>query len=209
MLMRRARHPFAEGEICIAFHAQLARLECNLSNEHSSMVLKSYKHVGKGLNDRTQYLKQMEVSTVAHFLARQFNASSDRPSHCGHIRVLQACVVEEKSEDNEKCGDRRFCAEEPLPDGVFTKFSNNTGYWNDEELHETLLRFTDFTFLATNGYLMVTDLQGVKDGENFVLTDPVILCKDKNRFGNTNLGPVMMARCIKSTRALMKENDWH
>ncbi|KAL7578865.1 hypothetical protein ACA910_006842 [Epithemia clementina (nom. ined.)] len=209
MFMRRAAHPFAEGEIRIAFHAQLSRLECNLSNEKSSMVLKSYKHVGKGLNDRNQYLKQMEVSTIAHFLACKYNTSCERPSHCGMISLLDVCVVEEESEDNEKHGDRRFCAEEPLPVGTFTKFSNNTGHWDEDNLHETLLRFTDFTFQATNGYLMVTDLQGVQNGNSFTLTDPVILCKDIERFGNTNLGPVMMAKCIESTRALMKENDWH
>ena len=48
MLMRRAPSPFAD-----------------------SMVMKSFKHLGKGVNDRDQYLKQMEVSAIAHFLAKE------------------------------------------------------------------------------------------------------------------------------------------
>lgn len=211
MFMRRAADPFAEGEIRIAFHGQLSRDVKDLERKKSEMVMKSFKHVGKGLNDRQQYLKQMEVSNIAHFLASEYNKSSFRPAHCGHINVLQVCVAEEEDEFNEARGDRRFCVEEPLPTSgasSFVKYSNNTGYWNDEELNETLLRFTDFTFVATNGYLIVTDLQGVRKGNDFFLTDPVILCEDVLRFGHTNLGEKFMKKCIDSTRAILSENGW-
>jgi hypothetical protein len=119
--------------------------------------------------------------------------------------------VEEEDESKEASGSRRFCTEEPLPkDGsAFTKFSNNTGHWDEDHLHETLLRFTDYTYKVTHGYLMVTDLQGVRKGNDFYLTDPVILCKDILRFGNTNLGEKFMEKCIQSTRAYMTENGWH
>jgi hypothetical protein len=210
MLTRRALDPFAEGEIRLAYHAQLSRCKEDLDNaQQSSMVFKSFKHHGKGVNDREQYLKQMEVSTVAHFLAREYNKSPHRPHHCATISVLQACVVEEENEAHEKDGMRRFCAEEPLPDGEFEKYSNNTGQWDEDILDESLLRFTDFTYQATNKYLMVTDLQGVKSGNTFCLTDPVIMCQDILRFGNTNLGEAFMAKCVDSTRAYMKENSWY
>jgi hypothetical protein len=32
------------------------------------MIMKVFKHIGKGLNDREQYLKQMDFSNIAHFL---------------------------------------------------------------------------------------------------------------------------------------------
>jgi hypothetical protein len=208
MLMRRSDHPFDEGEIRLAYHGQLARKKGDLDNDKSSVVMKSFKHVGKGLNDRSQYLKQMEVSTIAHFLGEQFNEF--RPSRCGRIFVLQVCVVEEEDESKEASGSRRFCTEEPLPQGssAFTKFSNNTGYWDEDHLHETLLRFTEYTYTVTRGYLMVTDLQGVRKGHDFYLTDPAILCKDILRFGHTNLGEKFMEKCIQSTRAYMAENGW-
>ena len=56
---------------------------------------------------------------------------------------------------------------------------------------------------------MVTDLQGVKHGNTFTLTDPVILCRDFLRFGDSNLGPLFMQKCLEATRALMHENGWH
>jgi hypothetical protein len=175
------------------------------------MVKKSFKHVGKGLNDRTQYLKQMEVSTIADFLANEYSRSPDRPSRCARIRVLTVAVVEEEDEKNEKNGNRRFCAEECLPaDGTaFTKFSNNTGYWDEDHLDESLLRFTLFTHTISQGYLMVTDLQGIRKGREFILTDPVILCKDVNRFGNTNLGEKFMQKFVDTTMVYMKEKGWH
>jgi len=211
MLMHRAADPFAEGEIRIAFHGQLSREVKDLDLEKSDMVMKAFKHVGKGLNDRQQYLKQMEVSNIAHFLAGEYNKSSYRPLHCARICVLQVCVVEEEDESNEVRGDRRFCAEEPLPTSAspFVKYSNNTGYWNDEMLDESLLRFTDYTFMATRGYLIVTDLQGVSNEGEFFLTDPVILCEDVLGFGHTNLGVKFMKKCLDATRALMSENGWH
>jgi len=210
MYARRAASPFAEGEIRLAYHAQLARSMLDLHSTKSAMVMKSFKHVGEGLNDRGQYLKQMEVSNIASFLAKAYNSSAYRPPHCARIHFLEVCVVEEEADANESSGNRRFCAEAPLPIGGsnFTKYSNNTGYWNDDHLDESLLRFSEFSFKASGHYLMVTDLQGVrKDGEYF-LTDPAILCQDTLRFGNTNLGGSFIKKCIDATHALMTHNGW-
>jgi hypothetical protein len=150
----------------------------------------------------------MEVSNIAYFLSKRYN-ETNRRSPCAYIRFLQVCVVEEEREGNEETGQRRFCAEEALPDGCFTKYSNNTGYWNDDVLDQSLLSFTRFTYEATGGYLMVTDLQGIRKGQEYFLTDPVILCEDIMRFGHTNLGEKFLKKCIDTTRALIKENGWN
>jgi len=207
MYMRRANNPFAQGEIRIAFYSQLACAVDELDLNKNSMVLKSFKHVGKGIHDKEQYIKQMEVSNIAHFLATQYNTTK-KPSHCASVRFLPVCVVEETSSTREHLGERRFCAEPPLPSGNFAKFSSNTGYWAEDLLDETLLCFTRWTHDVTEGYLMVTDLQGVKHGNNYYLTDPVILCKDVIRFGNTNLGEKFMKKCIDATLSHLKENGW-
>jgi hypothetical protein len=223
MQVRRAAVPFAEGEVRVAFHAHLARTVRDLRDYDASppsvkatdsrfasmtTVLKTLKHHGPGLNGRQQYLLQMEMSTIAGFLAELYNRT--RRKDLAPIHVLQVLVVEETSAQNEKSGNRRFCAESPLPSTpgstAFTKYSNNTGYWNMERADESLLRFTEFTYEVTNGYLVVTDLQGSR-GRNghYYLTDPVLLCQDLNRFGNTNLGEQFMLKCLASTRSLLEE----
>lgn len=208
MYMRRAPHPFAEGEIRLAYYGQLSRSRDVLDKAESAMVMKSFKHVGPRLNDRTQYLKQMEVSNIAFFLANEYNRKVALRAGLGQVRFLQVCVAEEAATDKEESGNRRFCAEQLLPPGAFTKFSNNTGYWNEDHMDETLLRFCVFSYEITEGYLMLTDLQGVKDGQEFVLTDPAILCKDILRFGNTNLGEKVMKKCLDSTLAYMSEKGY-
>ena len=149
-----------------------------------------------------------DILAIAHFLAKEYNKV--KPSHCLGINVLPVIVVEEVDEKNESSGNRRFCTEHLLPtDGTeFIKFSNNTGYWDEDSLNETLLRFTKYTHDATHGFIIVTDLQGVRKGNTYHLTDPVLLCKDTLRFGNTNLGEKFIKKCIDSTDEHMKENGW-
>jgi hypothetical protein len=151
----------------------------------------------------------MEVSNIAFYLSKVYNKSFRR-AYLGRVLFLPVCVVEDLDEAKEDAGTRRFCAETPLPAEAssFTQYSNNTGYWNEEHLDETLLRFTEFTYQATNGYLMVADLQGVRKGSDFYLTDPVVLCEDVLRFGRTNLGGTFMHKCINATWAIMKEKGW-
>jgi len=55
---------------------------------------------------------------------------------------------------------------------------------------------------------MVTDLQGVCHGNQHVLTDPAILCRDNTRFGNANLGGKFMDKCKESAKAMMEECGW-
>ncbi len=204
MFMKRAKDPFAEGEMRLAYYGQLGFDEASLMSSEGDKVLKTFKKKGKMTSERKKYLAQMEVSTIAQFLAQEYNKMV-RPSHCPEIRFLSVHVIESKNKTED-----RFCAEDVLPCAAtsFTKYSNNTGYWNEDEISQSLLLFTLFTFEVTNNYLMVTDLQGVRHGNDFILTDPAILCKDNSRFGGTNLGSKMMDRCINSTKAMLEENGW-
>ena len=115
------------------------------------------------------------------------------------------CVVETEGK-KEEC----ICAEDQLPctATAFAKRSNDTGCWNKEDVNQSLLLFTEFTYKQTGGYMMVTDLQGVRHGNQYILTDPAILCKDNTRLGNTNLGGKFMDKCMESTKAMMEEYGW-
>jgi hypothetical protein len=148
LMVRRATEPFAEGLCRIAYHAHLTM---DFSQETFTVVLKTCKHMGNGINDRNQYFRQMEVSNIAHLLANEYNNSLSRPANCGLVHVSENFVLEEADDANEENVCRRFCAEDPLPkDGSgFTRYSSRTGYWNEDELSETLLRFTEFTYQVT------------------------------------------------------------
>ena len=209
MFARVANEPFAEGEIRIAYHGQLARSVTLLNEKESIMVMKSFKHRGEGIHDRKQYFQQMEVSNIAHFLANLYNLRK-RPSHCKKIVFLEVCVLEfvAKKGDDE---DTRFCAERPLPlmgATSFTKYCNNTGHWDPEKLDESLLHFSEWSLEVTDGYLMISDLQGIEHDGMFCLTDPVVLCADITRFGHTNLGPKFIQKSIQTIKALKKEKGW-
>jgi len=206
MFLHRSEAPFAEGESRIAYHGQLAQSKEELAFKTSAAVFKSLKHLGAPLHDRSQYLKQMEVSSVAHFLAVEYNKV--RPKHCAPVHFLPVRVVEEKDDTNEALGERRFCVEPPLPSNDFVKFSSNTGFWDEDYLDESLLRFTMFTHTQTHGYLMIADLQGCKVENEYYLTDPVVLCEDVRRFGRTNLGEKFMEKVVASTKGHMHERGW-
>jgi Alpha-kinase family len=204
MLMRRAADPCAEGELRLAYYGKIGPDEAALDSSTGDKILKSFKKSRKSESDRKHYLAQMEVSTIAHFLAEEYNKTS-RLAHCPEIKFLSIFMVETEDPKAE-----RFCAEDQLPCAAtaFTKYSNNTGYWNEDEINQSLLLFTVFTYKKTGGYMMVTDLQGVRHGNQFILTDPAILCKDSTRFGDTNLGGKLINKCLESTKAMLEEYGW-
>ena len=85
------------------------------------------------------------------------------------------------------------CVERLLEGGKtpFSKWMNNSDYAcgiDDSEYSATLEAFSHWTYQETDGYLMVTDLQGIRAGDRFILSDPAIHCTDASRFGETNLG---------------------
>jgi hypothetical protein len=131
---------------------------------------------------------QGQEDAHAREVHRRDGSQLGRLRACG--RVQSATVETDK-------GSRIYFAE-PFLEGTFTRYSYNTGYWEEEKLDPWLLRFALWTYQVTSGFLMVADLQGIRTSAGYELTDPVILCTDLNRFGNTNLGPEMMERCKQS-----------
>ena len=79
----------------------------------------------------------------------------------------------------------------------FKKWNNNCGYVSESYYSATLDAFSHWTYTATDGFLMVVDLQGVDRDDTYILTDPSINC-NKPRFGRTNVGEVGMKQFFKS-----------
>ncbi|KAL4481537.1 hypothetical protein ABPG74_007626 [Tetrahymena malaccensis] len=84
-----------------------------------------------------------------------------------------------------------FCYTEVLLSD-FDKFSNNAEYQKEAKTeNEQLLEcLPHFSFQYTEGYLMITDLQG----HGSILTDPCVHTLDQKKYGSTNLGQLGISK---------------
>lgn len=184
--------PFADGATRWAYYGQIKRS----NGEWEGWVFKRFKRLADrswSHHTRTNYLEQISASEIAIFFAEQWNAR--KPADCNNIEFLPNFVggVEQKATGAHDQWCEWYCIEPLLPeDSKFVKFNNNIGMWDAALADETILRFAKFTFDVSGGYMMLADLQGVKTKDGYTLTDPVVLCKDKDRFLPTNLGPKVM-----------------
>lgn len=183
-LIQVAKEPFATGNLRFARYGRIQGAE----GAWTSCVFKDFKMAGPSEHTLERYLEEMEVNSVASALAAEFNQRFSPPPE-QKISYVLSSVAEVTS-----TGDQPFFFVEQYLEGDFTRFSFNTGFWDDARLNEWLLRFALWTYEVTDGFMMVADLQGVHTRSGFVLTDPVVLCKDLKRFGNTNLGEELMLR---------------
>ena len=60
------------------------------------------------------------------------------------------------------------------------------GFVNKADSEPLLDAFSHWTYMITGRSLIVVDLQGVKEGNKFVLTDPAIHTIKGNKFGDCN-----------------------
>eukprot|EP01065_Artemidia_motanka_P002739 TRINITY_DN11297_c0_g1_i1.p1 TRINITY_DN11297_c0_g1~~TRINITY_DN11297_c0_g1_i1.p1 ORF type:complete len:875 (+),score=258.65 TRINITY_DN11297_c0_g1_i1:58-2682(+) len=187
--IRVAPHFFAQGESRFAAHAVREG-----PGGLQRCVAKEFKSVAADDQCADAYLALAEVSAVARCLAKAF------------CEKLPGAKIEFVSVDvAETCdggdGCIRYNLEPLLPDSQrgFERYCNNLGHWDADLFDPRLAAFALWTSQVTGGHMMVVDLQGVRlrDG-SYVLTDPVVLCEDYNRFGSGNLGPHAMSRCLRS-----------
>ena len=183
-----AADPFAEGKLRIAYYGKYADDESG-----SSLVLKKFKYTSE--NKFVRYKEQMEIQSVAIALAKQFNRI--KPAGTRDVQFADVSTVA-FTEGKEKI----HYAMERYISGKYVKFNNNAGFVNEAAYTATLNAFSHWTYWATKRYIMVVDLQGVKEersGEvQYFLTDPAIHCRSLRRFGKTNLGPEGMYKFFRT-----------
>jgi Alpha-kinase family len=126
--LKVAPQPFAQGALRWAFKSQI-----KLGTWQDGIV-KLFKDSSKRSNTRARYLAQIEVSTISAFLAEEYNKIK-QPQHLP-ITFLKSHVVEVTTVDDSK---EHYNLERELPHTAhgFTKFSNNTGYWNTDHFDPT------------------------------------------------------------------------
>jgi len=181
--------PFAEGETRVARHS--------LCDDRPT-VAKHFKRA-TGVDDGDEdddfgnndaqgggeaQMVLAEISSIACFLAEVFNGMQPEGEHISFLASDVALGP----------GIIPFNLEDALPDG-FQRYSNNIGWWEPNS-PTALMKFTRWTHEATKGHMMVVDLQGVSTPQGWLLTDPCILCEDVERFGDGNLGPHAISRCM-------------
>ena len=185
-----APRPFAEGTQRIVYYG----IDCTFDIP-KKVVFKEFKYSGKGLNKLESYKQQMGIQSISFFLAQEFN--KQKPAEAKAILFTKVIVT-----SFHERAKPFYCSQEPLIQGPYTKYNSNNGFVNKDEYAASLNAFSHWTHQATNGYLMVVDLQGVKvstpDGTKFTLTDPALHCKDVTRFSGTNLGNQGMHRFFRS-----------
>ncbi|RHY93636.1 hypothetical protein DYB35_000645 [Aphanomyces astaci] len=194
--IRIAPHPFARGCERAAFYSQALASESLVHTKNGAtdpsmwgrMVAKRFLWgVTSPQANEGRYMKAMEGQAMAAALARGFNDLMNK-THSTFISLtfLEASVA--KLDDPvEYVAIERF-----LPN--YDRFTNNVTWQSPlvatDPCVQYAVAFSHWTWAATNGYLMVVDLQGQRvDEHTLVLTDPAIHCIDGVRFaGGTNMG---------------------
>ena len=85
--IKRAVDPFAEGEQRISYHG--IEIDSKTGEDASKVVLKEFKHFGRGRDLRQDYVEIMETQAVASYLANSFNNIA--PKGTKQIEFLRVC----------------------------------------------------------------------------------------------------------------------
>ena len=180
--MKIAAHPFARGSLRYAFYGQFS------SAERSPFVEVVYKELASVDTRRSTlavYREHLEIQAIAQFLAEQFNLEQQRLfRQTVPIVYADADLVQRKDNPSRIYQVERRMHEE------WRKWNNNSGGVSLTAYSTILQAFSHWTYEKTAGRLMVVDLQGVKSGDTYLLTDPALHCDDLLRFRatRTNLG---------------------
>jgi len=139
----------------------------------------SNQGVGDGV-----YFRDVHAHHVAGKYAADFNAKAPGV----RVEVVPAVVVEvlEVKGDNEDAeftlgSDRKYLHVEPYIEGAleeFSKFNSNTFnselLLSDRHADPIAEAYSHFSWAASSGKLVVSDVQGVRNGSTLMVTDPQI-----------------------------------
>lgn len=120
MWIKIAPDAFAEGNSRIARHGRLLT-----ADGWRPVVFKEFKRSGVLHNTMDEYLKQIEISAIAGFLADHWVHSDDfkKNEWMIPVQVVSSRVVQV---NDVEC-DKFYCMEELLSVDRFERWSNNTG----------------------------------------------------------------------------------
>ena len=85
--LKMASDPFSEGEQRISYHG--IEIDAKTEKGDRMIVLKEFKHSGRGRDRRRDYIEIMETQAIAAYLANSFNEISPRGTK--KIEFLGVC----------------------------------------------------------------------------------------------------------------------
>ncbi|PNH02305.1 Alpha-protein kinase vwkA [Tetrabaena socialis] len=190
-----APSPFAAGSTQLAFHGRF--FPDGVDKEGLDVVLKEFRSGSGADNTALQYEAQMEVHSVASFLAGQFNLHAEEQGlEIPEVRYTECdmvCVAQPNSSPDDL---DRFLLMEPLLTGEMRKYNNSMGVVNPLDPQPHLQAFSHWSYRVTEHMLMIVDLQGFKipsqQGSSMpakiLLVDPAIHCIKEDFFYKTSIG---------------------
>eukprot|EP01064_Diplonema_japonicum_P010097 TRINITY_DN17453_c0_g1_i1.p1 TRINITY_DN17453_c0_g1~~TRINITY_DN17453_c0_g1_i1.p1 ORF type:complete len:629 (+),score=95.39 TRINITY_DN17453_c0_g1_i1:45-1931(+) len=150
------------------------------SQTQSRCVAKKYMK-DEHANGGEIYWIDTKMQAVAKYYAEEF---SKHPECWDTVDFIEAYMIRAKEETEPK---ETVLSIEHYLDGNYVKHNNNSGYCFGSK--NTPQAFTHFSWVQSDGDLMIVDIQGV--GELY--TDPQIHTRDGADFGEGNLGLTGMA----------------
>lgn len=181
-----APQPFDESGACrLPYHAKIVDVKTTRLSA-TNFVAKYSKWLGEAKNSADAYKSQMEVQSVAAFLAQKF--SEETGAGACKLQYTDVCTFVGKPDIR---GARQIFNGEPYLPGAIVKWCNNFKHVNYKKYSAAVHAFCHWTWHKTEGELMVVDIQGYYDEEKdeYMLFDPAIHCvSDICRFSSTNLG---------------------
>ena len=174
--------PFAEGSESLVYRGYDTR-------NSRQLVLKKPKEERPTLDS---LMKVLETQTIASTYANEFNTHKQKPSY---LEILEFTPVDVARMDNGT-----LYVVQVFVHGKFEKFNTNNGIVHLSLPGSDLMQaFSHFTYVHSGGSLLICDLEGVKSGNRFLLTDPAIHNKTgSNRYGSTDSGFVGIKRFFKT-----------
>lgn len=198
----RRTNPYMRGGMRLVYGFQDKTV---VPDEGSWMVAKASRFVDEALNTRETVESHAKSTAVARHFAARFNErvhAAKEPTKVASIYFVPCFVYEVSSNGQTLSGDevRLFAAERYLP-GAFLKYNSNNGYVCEGSVrhHDAVQALLHFSFVASNGRMIVADLQGVARDAEVLLTDPQVL-STAQIFGPGDLGARGMRACLTAHR---------
>jgi len=85
---------------------------------------------------------------------------------------------------------------EPFLGRDYKKFNSNSG-WVNNDCGVSMAALSHFSYHISKGRELLCDLQGVKDKDEYVLTDPVICSSSGEKYGLTDCGKAGMVKFFR------------
>jgi hypothetical protein len=177
-----APNPFSDGEESLVYRGYDTR-------NRRQVVLKKMKDSNVSLDT---CMKVLEIQTICSTYAREFNENKKKPGHIAEVTFIPVDIAQ--------MNDRTLYVVQPFISGKFEKYNTNNGIVCTALADSDAMQaFSHFTYVCSGESLLICDLQGVKTGQSFNLSDPAIHNKSRPRFyGNTDNGFLGIKRFFNS-----------